>query len=72
MTTVSPESSLEVVFGVYDLATQRVGLPTAENAESNDGLTSAPTGPEDFDRLAASWARSALLRELLGVPTRLG
>jgi carbonic anhydrase len=63
------ESAVEVVFGVYDLVTQRVGLLAAEGDTQSACLTPAPQGPDDFTRLAESIVRSAPLREALGEPT---
>ncbi len=53
-----------VVFGVYDLATQRVGLPV--DVESGyQGLTAAPESAEGIVPIAESIGRSETIRALL-------
>ena len=57
-----------VVFGVYDLATRRVHVPTSPDpaGEPVVGLVDAPRTEEEFVRFAAQVARSGHVRRLLG------
>src|SRR6185369_17110750 len=66
------DSAVEVAFGVYDLATQRVGPPGAQGDPGSACLTLAPQGPDDFLHLEESLLRSDRLREALGEPTGAG
>lgn len=52
------------VFGVYDLATQLVGLPV-DAGTGFDGLTEAPESAEDIVPIAESIGRSETIRKLL-------
>jgi carbonic anhydrase len=57
---------IEVVFGVYDLATNRVGLPSSgpSDAQAEVGLLRAPRAPEDFDLLRQQLLASSVLQSL--------
>jgi len=57
-----------VVFGVYDLATRRVHVPTSPDpgCEPVVGLVDAPRTEEDFVRFVAQVARSGHVKRLLG------
>jgi carbonic anhydrase len=62
----SPAARRRVVFGVYDLASRRVGVPRdLPNDTQSCGLVDAPSGPEDFRQLADQVAHSALMLSLL-------
>ena len=61
------DGGVEVVYGVYDLATQRVGLP-GSNEEPVVALTPAPRSTEEFAVVVDAVKNSAVLRGLLGVP----
>jgi hypothetical protein len=51
------------VFGVYDLASRRVGVP--HRSTRGVGLARPPRGEAEFRRLAEDVARSAPIRALL-------
>ncbi len=60
------DNNLRVVFGVYDLATRRVGVPLADRgAEDESLLSQAPRGQEESRRLGAQVAGSAHIQRLL-------
>lgn len=58
-------SPLRVVYGRYDIATGRLGLPLRGRA-AGDPLLPAPRDDADFRRLGERVARSAEIRGLLG------
>ena len=55
-----------MVFGVYDLASRRVGLPVAADGGYAFGLFAPPRSREDFRELIRRVARSDEIRTLLG------
>lgn len=57
-------TGIDVAFGVYDLATQRVGLPM-DGGDGREGLTTAPETAEDIVPIAESIGRSEAIRALL-------
>jgi carbonic anhydrase len=57
-------TGIGVVFGVYDLATQRVGLPM-DSGDGREGLTNAPESAEGIVPIAESIGRSEVIRTLL-------
>lgn len=62
------DTAVEVAFGVYDLATQLVGLASGSSIGDPACLTPAPRNNEEFTQLAESLVRSNVLREMLGEP----
>lgn len=63
---VAGGDDFDVAFGVYDLATNRVGLPGPEDVDATSGLTLAPIAPEDLVPLSETVSRSRAIRSLLG------
>jgi carbonic anhydrase len=60
------KDNIEVMFGVYDMATNRVGLPNSgqSGAPSEVGLLSAPRVPEDFEILRQTLLASSVVQGL--------
>ncbi|MBX9627872.1 MAG: hypothetical protein K2X82_29000 [Gemmataceae bacterium] len=58
----------EVVYGVYDLLTRRVGVPIgiSGDARFSPGLAAPPADLSGFDQLGVAIATSPAVRELLG------
>lgn len=58
----------EVVYGVYDLVTRRVGVPIGipGDARFSPGLADPPADLSGFDQLGVAMATSPAVRELLG------
>ncbi|HEY2909730.1 MAG TPA: carbonic anhydrase [Gemmataceae bacterium] len=57
----------EVVYGIYDLLTRRVGIPLGVPGESNftSGLVAPPADLASFDQLGIALATAPAVRELL-------
>ncbi|MBK7976525.1 MAG: hypothetical protein IPK07_25730 [Deltaproteobacteria bacterium] len=60
-------ADLRAVFGVYDLASRRVHVPSAAAAGEPAVLLEAPTGQEEFRAMALRIVESDVVRTLLGV-----
>lgn len=61
--------TLGVAFGVFDLAARRVGVPAVDgSAEWETGLH-APIEPSDYRAVAAGWATSPYVTDLLDAST---
>jgi len=62
-----PSTGRRVVFGVYDLASRRVGVPreSFDDGIESTHLLDASTGPEDFRSLSSQVAGSSLVAKLL-------
>ena len=63
----TPTNERRFVFGIYDLATRRVHVPSSpERDEPVAGMQDAPRSDDDFRLLAVRVAKSAHVRRLLG------
>ena len=64
-----PTGGLEAVYGVYDLVSRRVRVPTGSRTEGKPevGLARPPKNAEAFDELSDQVVRGSFVRGLLGM-----
>jgi carbonic anhydrase len=60
-----PVGEQQVVFGVYDLVTRKVGVPGVTGQADEDGLVPAPTGQQELGQLGQRLAGSTPVARLL-------